>query len=179
MQPHANGMINVDAALSDVARIYRSITGRELPRSPAPVAPIPPERDPRRVAQDALEQLAGLLQRHAPPGNELPRTMPLVDCWESPDELCLVIDLPGVERSSVQVRLEGGALLVSGRRERHAPEGARPAALERPLGVYERRILLPHGITAEPLSASLSEGVLRLRLSRKQGPLSTRSISVG
>lgn len=178
MQPHANGTIHLDAALSDVARIYRSITGRDLPKPSQPVAPIPPEQDARQVAKDSLEQLAALLTRFAHQSNELPRTLPPVDCWEGSEELHVIVDLPGIDRSSLQVRLEGGALVVTGRRENRVPEGSRPAALERPSGIVERRILLPGGIAAEPLQASLANGVLEVRLSKKGGPLQPRSIPV-
>lgn len=178
MHPHANHSIDLDAALSDVARIYRSITGRELPRNHNPVAPIPPEREPRQVAEAALEQLASVLERQVAGENRLPPMIPAVDCWETADELAVVVDLPGIDRATLQVEARDGSLWVTGRRERLYPDGARPAALERLLGTFERRILLPGGITAERIDAELRNGVLHLRLSRKEGPLATGPIGV-
>jgi len=178
MHPNTNHTIDLDAALTDVARIYRSITGRELPRNQNPVAPIPPEREPRQVAEAALEQLASVLERQAAGENRLPPMVPAVDCWETSDELVIVVDLPGIDRSSLRVEAHDGFLSVSGRRERLYPDGARPAALERLLGTYERKILLPRGITAERIDAELRNGVLHLRLSRKQGAAATGAIGV-
>src|SRR5690606_5138533 len=144
MHPHGNGTLDVDAALGDVARIYRSITGRDLPRNHAPVAPIPPEHDARAVARNALEQLAGQLQYQAPqlvPNQHLvPAGPAAVDCWENGAWLHFYVDLPAVRPEAVQLLLEQNTLLVRAHREREMPEAARPAALERPAGLIERRI---------------------------------------
>ena len=175
MHPHANGTLNVDAALSDVARIYRSITGKDLPRNGTPVAPIPPEREPKRVAEDALEQLARMLHRHAPaiaasraaPPHAAPVTGTPVDCWENGDALFLQIDLPGVRREALQVRLEGNVLVVRAQRDREPPEGARPTALERRVGVLERRVAMPAGVDPSHIDAELRDGVLHVTLRRR------------
>jgi len=184
MHPHShsqsNGTIAFDEALTDVARIYRSITGRELPRnrSDHPIIPTPPERDPQRVAEVVLEQLASLLERHLQAGNALPSLVPMVDCWESAGELVIAMDLPGLDRSSLRAEIRDGMLIVWGQRETSHPEGARPVAIERQPGRFERQVMLPRGITAEPLEAELREGVLRLRLARKEGILANQVIEV-
>lgn len=152
MQPHDNGSLNIDAALGDVARIYRSITGQELPLGNTVRAP----------------HLANVPMR----------TIPAVDCWEMENELLIVVDLPGIERDSLQVRIEPGVLHVAARRERGPLEAARPAALERPMGIFERTIVLPRSITAEPLGAELVNGTLRIRLSRKEGAMVSRQVQV-
>lgn len=178
MQPHPNGAHDVDAALHDVARIYRSLTGHDLPLGNTPNTQIPPGQDPGQVAKEALEQLAFMLQRASRAPNGLVRTVPLVDCWETDGELLIVVDLPGIDRASLHLRIEQGALHVTAQRERGGVEGARAAALERGAGLLERKILLPRGITADPLGAELSDGVLRVRLSRKEGVMASRTIPI-
>ncbi|WP_373047804.1 Hsp20/alpha crystallin family protein [Vulgatibacter sp.] len=173
MHPLGNGTLNVDAALSDVARIYRSITGRDLPRNGRPVAPIPPEREPRRVAEDALEQLAKMLHRDGHqavfPQQPAPAAAAAVDCWEAGGTLHLYVDLPAVRRESIQLLLEGAVLVVRAHRHRELPEGARPTALERPVGPIERRVALPPGIETNSVEASLHDGVLHVQLRRREG----------
>lgn len=149
MQPPNDGSLNIDPTLGDVARIYRSLTGQEYP--------------------------LGNTSLRSP--NAFLRAVPPVDCWEMENELLIVFDLPGIDRNSLQVRIEGGALHLSAQRER-GPEAARPAALERPMGPLERAIVLPRNITAEPLGAELSNGTLRIRLSRKEGPMVSSPIKV-
>lgn len=152
MQPHDKGSLNIDAALGDVARIYRSITGQDLP-------------------------LGNTVRAHYL-ANVPVRSIPAVDCWELEKELLIVVDLPGIARDSLQVRIEQGLLHVFARRERGPLESARPAALERPMGTFERTIVLPRNITAEPLGAELVDGTLRIRLSRKEGPMVSRTVQV-
>ena len=149
MQPPNDGSLNIDPTLGDVARIYRSLTGQEYP--------------------------LGNTSLRSP--NAFLRAVPPVDCWEMENELLIVFDLPGIDRNSLQVRIEGGALHLSAQRER-GPEAARPAALERPMGPLERAIVLPRNITAVPLCAELSNGTLRIRLSRKEGPMVSSPIKV-
>lgn len=150
MQPPNNGSLNIDPTYGDVARIYRSFTGQEYP-----------------VGNTSLGGPNGLV-----------RAVPPVDCWELEGELLIVFDLPGIDRSSLQVRIEGGALHLAAQRER-GPEAARAAALERPMGPLERAIVLPLNITAEPLGAELTNGTLRIRLSRKEGAMVSCPIQVG
>ena len=182
MHPHGNGTLDVDAALSDVARIYRSITGRDLPRNGTPVAPIPPERAARGVAQDALEQLARQLQVHAPHAAFNHHLQPVagaaVDCWENGSWLHFYVDLPAVRPDGVQVLLEGETLVIRAQRHREMPENARPAALERPAGLIERRVLLPPGIDANRIDAELRDGVLRVKLRRLEKQAESQRIPV-
>lgn len=142
MQPPNNGSFQMDAAYGDLARLYRSATPHPFVNTSLP----------------------------APP-NGLLRSGPLVDCWEMENELLIVVDLPGIERGSLQARIEGGALHILAHRERGPVESARAAALERPVGRLERAIVLPRNITAEPQGAELTNGTLRIRLSRKEGPM--------
>lgn len=162
-----NGHVDVDAALGDVARIYRSITGQDLPRNMAMAAPIPPERDPQEAAREALARLSELVMRLSP---QLSRAQVLaapVDCWETENgELILVTDVPGIERDTLKVRLERGAISFSGRRPQGAPERAHPTALERGAGMVARSVLLPPGFNAETVEAELDNGVLRIRVVR-------------
>ncbi|HLV61672.1 MAG TPA: Hsp20/alpha crystallin family protein [Fredinandcohnia sp.] len=150
MQPPNNGSLAVDPTVGDLARFYRPLAGHPFANTPL---------HPSQLA-------SGLL-----------RTVPAVDCWELEGELLIVFDLPGIERSSLDVRIEGGALRLSAQREK-GPEAARPAALERPVGRLERTIVLPKNITAEPLGAELVNGTLRVRLSRREGPMVSCPIHV-
>jgi HSP20 family molecular chaperone IbpA len=182
MHPHGNLTLDVDAALGDVARIYRSITGRDLPRDGQPVAPIPPERDARAAAEDALEQLAGQLQMQAPQLAANHHQQPVVgtamDCWENGAWLHFFVDLPAVKAEAVQLLLEGGVLVLRAHRQREVPDSARPTALERPAGVIERRVLLPAGIDPEQIQAELRDGVLHLKVRRLDRQAEPRRIPV-
>jgi len=75
-----------------------------------------------------------------------PSWEPPVDVFETPEELWIVVALPGVESAKVEIAIEDGVVIVSGARE--LPGTARRAAIHRleiPHGRFERRIPLPAG----------------------------------
>lgn len=180
MLPHGHGTLDVDSALGDVARIYRNITGRDLPRNGAAAAPIPPEQDAQAVARTALEQLARQLEAVGPQliNNQIPVGAAAVDCWENGDWIHLYVDLPSVPASEVQLFLEGGMLVVRAHRKREVPGSARPTALERPAGLVERRIVLPPGIDSRQIQAELRDGVLHVKLRRQESTQEGQRIPV-
>ena len=88
---------------------------------------------------------------------------PAIDVWESETEIIVEAELPGVSPADVDLRLEGGALVLSG----HVAEtGENPGAylrIERPRGRFHRAVKLPESVSGEP-QATLRGGVLEVRL---------------
>ncbi len=71
---------------------------------------------------------------------------PPVDVVETETELVVVVALPGVARSDIEIVLGGGALLVRGtRRWNTVHASSRIHRMELPHGRFERRLPLPHG----------------------------------
>jgi HSP20 family protein len=88
-----------------------------------------------------------------------------VDVFFHGREVLVEVDLPGVERESVQVRLERGELLVEAHRSPSPPgEAARPARLERVRGRIHRRVPLPAPVETGRVEFDLEGGVLRVRV---------------
>jgi HSP20 family protein len=89
---------------------------------------------------------------------------PPVDVYESDDALVIVVALPGVRASNVEVGAEGGVLVVRARREPEA-DSSRLAVrhMEIPYGYFERRIALP-AVALEAVSQELNHGCLVVRL---------------
>jgi len=92
---------------------------------------------------------------------------PAVDVWEGESDIVVEVELPGVPADGIELRLEGGALHLSG----EMPEGAEPAAaflrIERMRGRFQRTVQLPVDVT-EPPTATVRNGVLRVRLPKAQ-----------
>jgi HSP20 family protein len=90
-------------------------------------------------AQRLHQQFFTLHQQGGAPSWEPP-----VDVLETETEVLIFFALPGVDPESVNAVIEGGALIVSGRRV--LPEELRTALihqLELPQGRFERRVSLP------------------------------------
>ncbi|MCB9680336.1 MAG: Hsp20/alpha crystallin family protein [Alphaproteobacteria bacterium] len=127
------------------------------------------------AADVALAQLKKLLARDpmlrdllsgAIPG--MPRGTgysPEVDVLEVEGKHVVLVDLPGVRRDAVRVRLEGARLVIEGERPDTRPVGTLRTG-ERPHGRFAREFLLPADVDAEGVRAALDDGVLRVEVPR-------------
>ncbi|UCE84545.1 MAG: Hsp20/alpha crystallin family protein [Deltaproteobacteria bacterium] len=93
---------------------------------------------------------------------------PPADVFVVDDEVWVEVDLPGVRRTDVQVRLVDDRLVIEGTRTRIVPTSrARPAHRERNPGSFRRALLLPVGFEEAEVEVSLRAGVLRARVRRR------------
>ncbi len=103
--------------------------------------------------------------------------VPRVDIYESGDDLILVADMPGVDESNVDITLEQDQLTIVGRVDPMMPDGYTLAYAEYAEGDYRRTFTLSNEIDREHIEATMSNGVLRLRLP-KAAPAKARKIAV-
>jgi HSP20 family molecular chaperone IbpA len=91
---------------------------------------------------------------------------PVVDVYESVDELLLLVDVPGATNDGIEVQLDKGQLTILAKRREDAP-GSLLAAEYRAYD-YLRVFSVPQGIDPSKIDAQLSGGVLRLRLPKSE-----------
>jgi HSP20 family molecular chaperone IbpA len=95
-----------------------------------------------------------------------PTWEPPIDMLETERMLLIIVALPGVAPDQLVVAIEGGALVVRGRRAMPAlRETAAIRRLEIPHGRFERRIVLPEG-QFQLEKRQLQDGCLILTLYR-------------
>jgi len=94
---------------------------------------------------------------------------PRVDIMEKEDEWVFKGELPDVKPEDIQVTLEEGVLAIKGERkfEEEVQEGSY-TRFERQYGSFERRFSLPSGIDAENIRADYKNGILTLRVPKKE-----------
>jgi len=160
----------IEDLIGQVERFYRSLTGQEAPPTrEVPYAPIPPERDPERHLAEQVDRLLASLGQ-LPPGMPPATTTwaPPLTLWETPTDVWICLDLPGVPRDAIQIRVVSrGMLEVSG--ERRVPRFDREARQvydEVPRGQLRRMIALPPNVTVEHIEARLRDGTLEIRVPR-------------
>jgi HSP20 family protein len=90
--------------------------------------------------------------------------VPSVDIFETPEELVLVSDMPGVPPEAVDVDLEGDQLTIEGRVRAEDYDGLKPLHVEYGIGGYHRRFTLGEMVDRENIKAQMKNGVLVLRL---------------
>lgn len=102
---------------------------------------------------------------------------------EYSDRFQLLLDVPGVEPKDVEITLDNGVLSVSGNRneekfvEAKSSEQPQQQRVERRLGRFHRRFILPDTVDADNVNASGRNGVLEIVIP-KQPRAQPRRISV-
>jgi HSP20 family protein len=176
-------MLSIDQTINQLELLYRAVTGKDAPMSETPYAIIPPEKDPILHVEEQMERLNGMLGR-IPSGSPTvtPPWAPPVFVSESPTEIMVCVDVPGVPIEGIEVVLSQNVLVISGNRPSPITNGAgaesRPRLVERPLGNFRRVLVLPTTAQASELSAQLKDGVMTIRIPRGTANSVIRPIQV-
>ena len=87
---------------------------------------------------------------------------PAVDVYENPDELLLLVDVPGATNEGIDVQLDKGQLTIVAKRSQDTSGSLLVG--EYRTHDYLRVFSVPQGIDSSKIDAHLSGGVLRLQL---------------
>jgi HSP20 family molecular chaperone IbpA len=90
--------------------------------------------------------------------------LPNTDIYETKDALTVILEMPGVEKSNVDVRVEGGILNIQGRLDMSKYQGLQPLYTEYNVGHYARSFEVSSKIDHNKIGAELKDGVLTLTL---------------
>lgn len=94
--------------------------------------------------------------------------LPNTDIYETEDALTVVMEMPGVEKSNVEVGVEDGVLKVYGRIDFSKYEGLQPVYTEYNIGHYARSFRLSSKIDQTKIGAQMNDGVLSLVLPKAE-----------
>ena len=103
--------------------------------------------------------------------------VPTADIYETPDALKVVLEMPGVDKSNVNVRLEDGVVTIEGRIDFSKYRDLQPLYTEYNIGHYSRSFRLTTKINQSKIGAEMKDGVLSLVLPKAE-EAKARSIPV-
>jgi HSP20 family protein len=86
--------------------------------------------------------------------------------YETEDALTVVLEMPGVDRGSLDVALENDVLRVEGKIDFSKYQDLEPVYTEYNIGHYTRSFSLSNKVDQERISAQLEDGVLTLTLAK-------------
>lgn len=91
---------------------------------------------------------------------------PTVDCFhtDDPHELTVVVELPGVDPSTLNVITDERALTIAGERQRPRVAGAVYQQMEIEYGPFQRQVRLSEDVDPQRATAEYDRGVLTVRL---------------
>ena len=90
--------------------------------------------------------------------------LPMADIYETQNALSVILEMPGVEKNNVEIRVEDDVLNVKGQLDLSKYQGLLPLYTEYNVGHYARSFQLSSKIDQNKISAELKDGVLFLTL---------------
>jgi len=91
--------------------------------------------------------------------------LPNIDVAESAKEIDISVEMPGLERSDVDISLEDNLLTIRGeKRLESSREDKNVYVSERAYGTFLRTIELPAGVNPSSVNAAMSDGVLKITI---------------
>ena len=105
-------------------------------------------------------------------GAEAPRVwVPAIDLIEKKDSYVIRAELPGVERSNLDITFEKNVLTISGRKNALTDtqgDELRVFAAERVTGGFSRSLRLPDYIDGDKISADFRDGLLTITVPKAE-----------
>jgi HSP20 family protein len=122
----------------------------------------------QRLEQELDEFMAGATPwaggiRSLPPG-----TFPAVNVAGSGDTISVYLFAPGIDAKALEISLQRNVLSVSGKREVPQAKDATYYRSERFDGEFRRVIALPEDVDPDKVDASYRDGIVEIRLQRRE-----------
>jgi HSP20 family protein len=137
------------------------------------------QRDPTRWSDlartfnemaDWMQRSTGLESQRAEGESDLASAWaPSVDIYDQGDRLVVQAELPGVKKDDIDIRVEDGVLMLSGKRERQKEvkeEGY--YRCERCYGNFGRTFRLPSNVASDKIDASFKDGILTIAMPKAE-----------
>jgi HSP20 family molecular chaperone IbpA len=94
--------------------------------------------------------------------------VPTTDIFETEQALSLIVEMPGVDKSKVEISVEDGFLIIQGQIDFSKYEGMQPVYTEYNVGHYRRSFSLSNKIAQDKIAAEMQDGVLTLVLPKAE-----------
>jgi len=109
---------------------------------------------------DATPDYTGLFDR---------TVSPAIDVVETGDDYLVLCDLPGVEQKDVEMSIESNILTIKGEKKlARENKNSKIFRSESWSGSFQRTLSLPNTVDAGRIEAELKDGVLRVRLPKRE-----------
>ena len=116
-----------------------------------------------RLFEDATERRARV-DSETTDDVETAEWYPLADVYDQNEEYLIAVDLPGIDRSVLEITIDDNRLTIKGTRVLGETLTART---ERPSGRFLRRFRVPGSVAQKEIRAAYKDGVLEVRLPKR------------
>jgi HSP20 family protein len=94
--------------------------------------------------------------------------VPATDIFETDEALTVILEMPGIDKDKVDVKVENDVLTIEGWIDFSRYEGLQPIYTEYNIGNYARSFQLSSKIDQDRISAELRDGVMTLVLPKSE-----------
>ena len=94
--------------------------------------------------------------------------VPVTDIFETDEALTVILEMPGVDKDNVDLKVENDVLKIDGWINFSRYEGLQPVYTEYNIGNYARSFQLSSKIDQDRISAELRDGVMTLVLPKSE-----------
>jgi HSP20 family protein len=93
---------------------------------------------------------------------------PPVNVFRKGDDFVIITELPGLQKTDLDIQVHGRTLRITGKKTTAYPEKASMHRRERLSGTFDRAVTLPVEINADSVQADYRDGILALLLPRAE-----------
>lgn len=93
---------------------------------------------------------------------------PSTNLYDCGDHLEMKVEVPGIAREDLSIKVQGNYLEIGGSRKSTVPEGYSAQRMERGATVFTRSFTLPAEVNTAKVEALLANGILRLILPKAE-----------
>ena len=93
---------------------------------------------------------------------------PKTNLYDAGDSLEMKVEVPGVAKEDLSVKVQGNYLEISGSRKSDAPEGYTAHRVERTAKTFTRSLTLPADVDTGKVEATMANGLLTLTLPKSE-----------
>lgn len=90
---------------------------------------------------------------------------PTADVYDNEGEYLIAVDLPGIDRSALEITIDDGRLTIKGTR---AVAETSTSRNERPTGRFLRTFSVPGAVNQQNIQAAYKDGVLEVRMPKRK-----------
>jgi len=125
-------------------------------------------RDPFATLESLRRDMLNTLSGVAPAVFQQPRGFPALNIWEDANCLFAEAEVPGLSMQNIEVFVEGDELTLKGHRDTLDAREYTYHRRERGTGEFSRTLRLPVEINADEVEATISNGVLTIKLPKAE-----------
>ena len=141
--------------------------------TPAPLTSVNPimqlHREMDRLFNNTLHNFPGMLNSSSDwPEMSSTDLSPSLDIKDTDDNYLINLEIPGVAKEGVDIRVDGNTLTISGeKKQEKTEEKENYHCIERRYGSFTRTLSLPQDANVDNIDAKFKDGVLMVTIKRK------------